>query len=66
MIFNILIIGPAESGKTTFIENISRKIDKRFKKNIINIPNFDFEIPDKRLKRLRKTSIGMRFKLIEY
>jgi len=36
MYFNILVIGPSDSGKTTFIENISQKLDKRFKLNIVN------------------------------
>lgn len=34
--FNILVIGPSDSGKTTFIENISKKLDKRFKLNVVN------------------------------
>jgi len=42
MFFNILIIGPCDSGKTTFIESISKKLDKRFN---INYPNLSANSP---------------------
>ncbi len=42
MFFNILVIGPCDSGKTTFIESTSKKLDKRFK---INFPNLSTNTP---------------------
>lgn len=42
MFFNIIIIGPCDSGKTTFIESISKKLDKRF---IISFPNLSANSP---------------------
>jgi Ni2+-binding GTPase involved in maturation of urease and hydrogenase len=67
MFFNILVIGPCDSGKTTFIENISKKLDKRYKINLINSCSRASKIADSeeanlkqrnRRRVIRKTSIG--------
>lgn len=67
MFFNILVVGPCDSGKTTFIENISKKLDKRYKINLINscsnaskFANTDEANQNQgnRRRPIRKTSIG--------
>lgn len=40
MFFNILVIGPCDSGKTTFIESISKKLDIRFKIYFPNLSSY--------------------------
>ena len=59
MIFNILIIGPSESGKTTFLENISKKFnfDKEIHINTFEENKF-YQDKKNQIKNKRKTSIG--------